>query len=431
MAVVQRLNQHHPKVIDLSLERIERLLERLGNPEDQLPPVIHIAGTNGKGSSLAFMRAIAEAADLKVHAYTSPHLVTFNERIRIAGEIISDQALLDLIDEVETVIADHGGDEPITFFEITTAIALLAFSRTPADLVLLETGLGGRLDATNVIQRPAVTALTPISHDHAGFLGDDLAGIAFEKAAIMKPGVACVTTKQDPIVLDVIRGFAEDVDAPLIVEDENWWVAIKGEQLTVMTPEGEIEPPLPALPGPHQLQNAGLAIVAMAALGDDRITRQAVAKGMSNVEWPARLQKLTRGPLIEKLPDNWELWLDGGHNPAAGKAIAATLKNWPGDAIEKPLHLITGLINTKDPSGYLAPFKDHAETLTTVTIPGEEASISAEDLSKIAGELGFAARPAQLVSDAIDQIRAEEKVPARILICGSLYLAGIILKDNN
>ena len=427
MDLVQRLNQHHPKVIDLSLDRIERLLEQLGNPQENLPPVIHVAGTNGKGSSLAFMRAIAEAAGLKVHAYTSPHLVHFNERIRLAGTLISDDALLALIDEVEAI----NGDAPITFFEITTVIAFLAFSREPADLVLLETGLGGRLDATNVIARPAVTALTPISQDHAGFLGEDIGGIAVEKAAIMKPGVTCVTTKQNTTVLDVIRGFAEGVDAPLIVEDEDWWVAIKGEQLTVMTPEGELEPPLPTLPGAHQLQNAGLAIVALAALGDERITRQAVAEGMTNVSWPARMQVLKKGPLVDKVPPEWELWLDGGHNPAAGEAIAATVKAWPGEKDSQPLYLITGLINTKDPAGFLAPFKDHVAGLWTIESDGEEASLSAEELCATAEKIGFKARPASSLSDAISEIIAQQKSAARILVCGSLYLAGIVLRENS
>ena len=423
MDLVQRLNQHHPRVIDLSLERIERLLAVLGNPENNLPPVIHIAGTNGKGSSLAFMRAIAEAAGLRVHVYTSPHLVNFNERIRLSGEQISDDALLVLIDEVEA--ANEGA--PITFFEITTAIALLAFSRQPADLVLLETGLGGRLDATNVIARPAVTALSPISYDHAGFLGDDLAGIAVEKAAIMKPGVPCVTTKQDQAVLDVIRGFAAGVDAPLIVEDEDWWIAIKGDQLTVMTPEGEIEPPLPSLPGPHQLQNAGLAIVSLAALGDERISREAVAKGMTDADWPARMQKLTKGLLSDKLPADWELWLDGGHNPAAGKALAATVKSFD----DKPLYLITGLINSKDPSGFLSPLKDLTTALWAIEITDEEASLNAEELSSIAQEIGFEAVAASSIDEAISQIITKTNSPARILVCGSLYLAGSVLKDNS
>ena len=417
MDLVQRL-----KVIDLSLERIERLLGELGNPQDSLPPVIHIAGTNGKGSTLAFIRAIAEVAGLRVHVYTSPHLVTFNERIRLCGKPISDAALLALNDEVEAI----NGTAPITFFEITTAIALLAFSREPADLVLLETGLGGRLDATNVITRPAVTALSPISQDHAGFLGDDLAGIAVEKAAIMKPGIACVTTKQDKVVLDVIRRFAASVDAPLIVEDEDWWIAIKGDQLTVMTPEGEIKTPLPALPGPHQLQNAGLAIVTLATLGDARITRKAVAEGMTSVDWPARMQQLTSGPLIDQLPNNCELWLDGGHNPAAGEALAATVRSFD----DKPLYLITGLINSKDPGGFLAPLKNQTSALWAVEIADEEASLNAKELTATAQDVGFNAVAASSISDAISQIVAKTNSPARILICGSLYLAGKVLKDH-
>jgi dihydrofolate synthase/folylpolyglutamate synthase len=422
MDLVHRLGQHHPKTIDLSLDRIKRLLSALGNPEENLPPVIHIAGTNGKGSSLAFMRAIAEAAGLKVHAYTSPHLVHFNERIRIKGKIISDLNMLGLIDEVEAL----NGNAPITFFEITTAIALLAFSRSPADLTLLETGLGGRLDATNVVTRPAVTALTPISHDHAGFLGNDLGSIAREKAAIMKPRVTCLISKQRPVVLDVIRETANNVEAPLSIEGEDWWVTKNGDRLIVTSPEGELELPLPELVGPHQLQNAGLAIMALAALGKNKITANTIAKGMKSVEWPARMQKIIQGPLTTSLPNDWELWLDGGHNPAAGEALALTLRTF----MDRPTHLITGLLNTKEPVGFLKPLQKYTKTLNAVTIPSQDASFPAEKISEIASKIGFNARSAASVSDAITQIVTEETSPSRILICGSLYLAGIILKEN-
>jgi dihydrofolate synthase/folylpolyglutamate synthase len=422
MDLIQRLNQHHPKVIDLSLDRINRLLELLGNPQNSLSPVVHIAGTNGKGSTLAFIRAIAEAAGLKVHVYTSPHLVRFNERIRISGEIINDHELLGLMAEVEAI----NGNAPITFFEITTAIALLAFSRIPSDLVLLETGLGGRLDATNVITRPTVTALTPISHDHAGFLGHDLAGIAKEKAGIIKRGVACVTAKQDPLVLEVIKNSAEEIDAPLSVQDENWWVAVKADKLSVMSLDGQINPPLPNLVGPHQIQNAGLGIVTLAELGDKRINRQAVATGIKNVDWPARMQLLTKGPLCAQLPNHWELWLDGGHNPAAGVAIAATLKT----LTDGPIHLITGLINTKTPAEFLAPLRQYTKSLTAINIVGSDASFSAEEISIVAKEIGFQAKTASSVTKAIEEIVSAEKSPSKILICGSLYLAGNILEEN-
>ena len=422
MNLIQRLNQYHPKVIDLSLDRINHLLELLGNPHKSLPPVIHIAGTNGKGSTLAFMRAIAEAAGLNVHAYTSPHLVRFNERIRINGKIISDQYLLELITEVEHV----NGNAPITFFEITTAIALTAFSRISSDLVLLETGLGGRLDATNVISRPIVTALTPISHDHAGFLGNDLKNIAREKAGIIKSGVACITAKQEPSVLKVIKHTAEDKDAPLSIEGQDWWVAIKGNNLSIMSPEGQINPPLPNLVGPHQIQNAGLGIVTLAALGDKRINRQAVERGIKRADWPARMQRLTRGPLCEKLPKNWELWLDGGHNPAAGEAIAATL----GTITDRSVHLIVGLLNTKSPVEFLAPLLQYSKSLTAIEILDTDSSFSANEILEAAKKIGFQAKTAKSISTAIRKIITEEKLPSMILICGSLYLAGNILKEN-
>ncbi len=421
--LTQRLNQYHPKLIDLSLDRINRLLEKLGNPQNLLSPVIHIAGTNGKGSTLAFIHSIAEAAGLRVHIYTSPHLVTFNERIRIHGKPISDQELLELIIEVETKNAKN----PLTFFEITTAIAFLAFSRHPSDLILLETGLGGRLDATNVVPRPTVTALSPISNDHARFLGHDLKSIAKEKTGIMKPGVACITAKQDPLVLDVIKRRAEDIDAPLSIENEDWWVAVKGKNLSIMSQDGEINPPLPNLVGPHQIQNAGLAIVTIAGLGDSRITRQAVSVGMNSVQWPARMQKLTRGPLCAFLPTDWELWLDGGHNPAAGLALAATIKGFEGGSI----HLITGLINTKVPSDFLVPLRNYTHSLTAVAIPDEESSYSANQICSIARKIGFRANTAISVSQAVKNIIAEQRSPSKIIICGSLYLAGSVLKENN
>lgn len=422
MDLVHRLNQHHPKVIDLTLGRINRLLELMGNPQNSLPPVIHIAGTNGKGSTLAFMRAIAEAAGLKVHVYTSPHLVKFNERIRINGEIITDQWLLELMNEVESI----NGDAPITFFEITTAIALLAFSRSPGDLVLLETGLGGRLDATNVIARPTVTALTPISHDHADFLGNDIEEIAREKAGIIKQGIACVTAKQQPLAHKVIRKIAENMGAPISIEDKDWWVAVKGKTLSVMSPEGEINPPLPNLIGPHQIQNAGLAIVTLAGLGDKRINRQAVATGIKSADWPARMQRLTQGPLCGQLPMGWELWLDGGHNPAAGEAIAATLRNLSDD----PVHLIVGLINTKSPAEFLAPLRRHSKSLTSIKISGSDSSFTADQIFIAANKIGFHAKKAESIEGAIKDIVSSEKSPAKILICGSLYLAGNVLEQN-
>ena len=422
MDLIQHLDRHHPKVIDLSLDRINRLLESLGSPQNLLPPIVHVAGTNGKGSTLAFARAIAETAGLTVHTYTSPHLVKFNERLRIAGTIINDQDLLELVIEVE----DINNGKPITFFEITTAIALLAFSRTPSDLVLLETGLGGRLDATNVITRPTVTALTPISFDHAAFLGDDLTHIAREKAGIIKRGVPCITTKQNHSVIKVIENIAEDLDAPLSIEDKDWWVAIKGERMSVISPEGQITSPLPNLIGPHQIQNAGLAIITLAELGDKRINRKAVAAGITNAEWPARMQRLTSGPLCAQLPDDWELWLDGGHNPAAGVAIASTIQG----LTDNPIHVITGLINTKTPAEFLTPLLKYSKSLTAVNIVDSDASFNADEIFTVATKIGFQAKTATSITDAIENIISVEKSPSKVLICGSLYLAGNILKEN-
>ncbi len=402
MDVVQRLNQFHPKVIDLSLGRIERLLGLLDNPQDRLPPVIHVAGTNGKGSTIAFLRAIAEAAGMTVHCYTSPHLVRFNERIRIAGNLIDDDKLLSLIEECETA----NGDQPITYFEITTALAYLAFSRSPADVTLLETGLGGRLDATNVISKPAVTILTPISLDHAGFLGDSLTGIAAEKAAIMKPGVPCVSAKQERNVVDVIKGYAEEIGAPLSWEPD------------------KLPTPI-SLVGVHQVQNAQLAVAAANLLEDTRITEGAIRTGLENTQWPGRLQRLDHGPIVDALPIGWEVWLDGGHNPAAGRALA----NWAAENKTQPLHLIAGILNSKDARGFLSPLAGEADSLHTVTISGEGASLTSGELSALAGDLSIEVKAASSIRDAVASLTKSGNT-GRILICGSLYLAGQVLAEN-
>ena len=423
MRLIERLSKYHPKVIDLSLSRIERMLSLLGNPEKRLPPVIHIAGTNGKGSTLAFIRAIAEAAGLNVHTYTSPHLVKFNERIRINGNIIEDEILLELVEEVEII----NGNAPITFFELTTAVAFLAFHRTPADLVLLETGLGGRLDATNVIKRPAVTILSPISYDHIRFLGNNLADIATEKAGIMKTGTVCITSKQEPIVLDTIRRISDDINVPLKVENEDWWVSILGDKLLVNTYEGELKLPFPRLLGNHQLHNAGLATVALAALGDGRVTENALREGMKTVDWPGRMQRLTIGPLPEILPEGWELWLDGGHNPAAGEAIAETIEAQG----VKPVYLIIGMLRTKNPIQFLEPLVPYISEVRTIRVLGEEASMNADELCNIAVSVGLNAYASENILEAISQIINAQQISGKILICGSLYLAGSVLRENS
>jgi dihydrofolate synthase / folylpolyglutamate synthase len=408
----------HPKLIDLSLGRIETLLARLGNPEKHLPPVVHVAGTNGKGSTIAMMRAALEAAGRRVHVYTSPHLVRFHERIRVTGELIAEDELTALLEECEE--ANRG--EPITFFEITTVAAFLAFSRTPADIVLLETGLGGRLDATNLIEKPRLTIITPVSLDHQQFLGETLGAIAAEKAGILKRGVPCVMARQAPQARAVILETARTVKSPVIEQGPDWKIASRGGNLIFDDALGRRLFPSPALAGPHQVENAGLAIAALGRLGELSPRPKFVAQGLCDVAWPGRLQRLTRGPLVQALPEDWELWLDGGHNPAAGANLAAFAgSEWK----DCPLHLVSGMMNSKEAGGFLAPLAGVAETTACIAIPNEANSFSAKALAAM-----IDARPMPSAADAINAIVRENTAPARILICGSLYLAGTILADN-
>ena len=424
--ILERLTRLHPKVIDLSLGRIERLLARLGNPHLKLAPVVHIAGTNGKGSTLAFLRAGLEAAGKRVHVYTSPHLVRFNERIRVDGEIVDDTALAALLEECEAA----NGEEPITFFEITTAAAFLAFARAPADMVLLETGLGGRLDATNLIPRPAACAISPVSLDHQHYLGNTLTLIAAEKAGILKVGVPCAVAAQEPDALAAITARADEIGAPLFLQGRDWTVARKGTGLEYRDKNRTLALPVPNLPGRHQTGNAGLAGAVFSIL--DRqglgIPSSAIAEGMTRAQWPARLQRLTHGPLADALPKGWELWLDGGHNPAAGAVLAAQAAAWGAQSPALPLHLVVGMINTKDIAGFLAPLARCARSLAAVTIPDEANAVPAEAVCAAAS--GIAAHPASSVAQAIQAIVSAQENPARILICGSLYLAGTVLADN-
>lgn len=418
-SVLARLSQLHPKVIDLSLERVLALLDKLGRPQDRLPPVIHVAGTNGKGSTVATLRALYEAAGLGVHVYTSPHLVRFAERIRIAGRLPEDGALLALLEEVERV----NGPEPITFFEVTTAAALLAFARTPADVVILETGLGGRLDATNVVAGPALTIITPIAMDHEAFLGDSLAAIAAEKAGIMKAGVPCVVAAQPPEAEAMLAARAAALRAPLIRAE------------ATIAPDGgllfhDMKLPAPALPGAFQYGNAALALAAVEHLGATgvlpRLPQEILAVGLRRVSWPARLQRLTHGPLVEALPAGWELWLDGGHNPHAAEAIAAHAENWR----DRPLHALFGMLANKDADGYFAPLAARFAALRAVAIPGEPNTLTAEAAAEAARRHGCAdARPAAGLEQGLAELVGHAG-PARILICGSLYLAGTVLARN-
>lgn len=413
--LLSRLMSLHPKIIDLTLDRVWRLLAALDHPERELPPVVHIAGTNGKGSTLAMIRAGLEGADLRCHAYTSPHLARFHERIRVAGTLISEPDLAALLAECETA---NGGTQ-ITYFEITTVAALLAFARVPADYTLLEVGLGGRLDATNVIEKPALTVITPVSLDHQQFLGDTLPEIAGEKAGILKRGVPCVVGRQDEAALEVIEARAARVGAPLLVYGQHWHVGVEHERLVYQDEDGLLDLPLPVLPGPHQIENAGAALAALRALK----TGDAEA-AMTCAEWPARMQRLRHGPLVESAP-GLELWLDGGHNPAAGRALAATLDGLP----KHETHLVCGMLRTKDVRGFLDPLSRHAASLRAVSIPGEAATLSSADTADAARHVGLIAEESGSVEEALAEI-ATHHPEARVVICGSLYLAGDVLRKN-
>lgn len=416
-AVLARMMALHPKIIDLTLDRVWRLLDALDNPQNTLPPVIHIAGTNGKGSTQAMIRAGLEAAGNTVHAYTSPHLARFHERIRLAGDLISEAHLTEILDECYA--KNDGGN--ITYFEITTCAGLLAFARTPADYTLLEVGLGGRLDATNVIDQPELTIITPISIDHEQFLGNTLTKIAGEKAGIIKRCVPCVVGPQPDEAMDVIEATAARLGAPLIAYGQHWHVWEERGRLIYQDERGLLDLPLPNLPGAHQIQNAGAAIASLRHLGkDDSAAEAAVTQAF----WPARMQRLAEGPLVEAAPEA-ELWLDGGHNPAAGQAIGTHLASLP----KRPTHLICGMLNTKDISGYLTPMMPHVASLTAVSIPDEQNTLPADETARMAREVGMQASEADDVQSALAAIVAEEP-NARVLICGSLYLAGAILREN-
>ena len=393
--VLARLTALHPKLIDLKLDRVLHLLERLGNPERRLPPVIHVAGTNGKGSTVAFMRAMLEAAGRRVHVYTSPHLVRFNERIVVAGEMLPDGELLALLEECER--ANEG--RPITFFEITTAAALLAFSRAPADMLLLEVGLGGRLDTTNVVERPAVTAITPVARDHTQFLGETLAEIAAEKAGIVKPGAPLVLAPQEEEARAVILAKAAHEGAPVY---DDWRVSegmFHGRRMKLALPEL-------GLAGAHQAGNAGLALACLEGFG---LPEAALLRGLENAHWPARLQRLSEVP---------EIWLDGGHNPAAGRVLAKWLAGRP-----ERFDLVVGMLDTKDRDRFLAALAPHIERTVTVPVPGSAAFVPAEALAETARTVGMRASAAPDAETALRRLAGVRPV----LIAGSLYLAGAVL----
>jgi dihydrofolate synthase/folylpolyglutamate synthase len=428
-SLLEALSALHPRRIDLSLERIERLLERLGRPQDRLPPVIHVAGTNGKGSTVAFLRAALEAAGRSVQVYTSPHLVRFNERIRLGasggGKLADDATLIGAIEEVRRV----NSGEPITFFEVTTAVAFHLYAARRADFCLLEVGLGGRFDATNVIDEPLAAVISSVSHDHADFLGENLAGIAAEKAGILKRGRPGIIGRQDEHALAMIALEAKERGASLFRQGSDYMAFAERGRLVYQDDDGLLDLPLPRLLGAHQIDNAGLAIATLRRAGV-KLPAAAIEAGLANVDWPARMQRLRSGPLVEAAPEGSDIWLDGGHNPAAGAAIATAFAEIH-DRDPRPLVLIAGMLTTKDPAGFFRPFAGLARHAMTVPVPDSQAGFEPETLAKFAMDADVPARPFANVRAALAALRTGlADQPPRILICGSLYLAGSVLKEN-
>ena len=415
--ILKRMMSLHPKVIDLTLDRMWRCLEAVGNPHLALPPVIHVAGTNGKGSVQAMIRAGLEAEGQVVHAYTSPHLAWFHERIRVAGDIIDEATLAAVLDEVY----DNNGGGQITYFEITTVAAFLAFARARADWTRLEVGLGGRHDATNVVADPRLTIITKIDLDHQQFLGETLPEIAYQKAGIIKRSAPVVVGPQHDAALEVIEKEAARLGAPVIAHGQHWHAWEERGRLIFQDENGLLDLPMPNLRGPHQIGNAGMAIATLRHLG---FGEAACEGAVTRAYWPARMQRLVEGPLVD-IAGETELWLDGGHNPAAGQALADTLAGMP----PRPTHLICGMLSTKDVEGYLRPLAARAESLAAVAIPGEAATLPAEATAAAADAVGLKATVAASVEEALREI-VTLSPSVRVLICGSLYLAGSVLREN-
>jgi len=418
-AQLDRLAKLSPAGDRLGLERITALLDRLGRPQDKLPPVFHVAGTNGKGSTVAFLRAALEAAGRKVHAFTSPHLVRFNERIRVAGRLIDDEPLAAFLAEVHDASA---GIEP-SFFEAATAAGLLAFARTPADACLLEVGLGGRLDATNVVDRPAVTGIASLALDHQQFLGSSLVGIAAEKAGIAKRGVPLVTQSYAPQISACIRQIATDVGALWLPRGGGWDAYIRAGKVRYRDASGRLDLPLPAMPGKHQAMNAALAVAMLRHQQSLDVPDSALQAAMERADWPARMQRLPDGPLARLLPKGSELWLDGGHNASAARAIAQLVRDRFADGL--PLVIVFASLGTKDPKAMLAPFRGLAANVLTLPIADHDSRDPFE-LVEVARSVGLNAEAFERLPDALSSIRG----PSRVLICGSLYLAGEVLAAN-
>ncbi|MGX5800759.1 bifunctional folylpolyglutamate synthase/dihydrofolate synthase [Bradyrhizobium sp. Arg314] len=427
---IEHLMTLHPKGFDLSLDRVTRLLERLGNPQDRLPPVIHIAGTNGKGSCAAFSRALLEAAGHLVHVHTSPHLVNWHERYRLAaeggGRLVDD----DVFAEAIARAAEVNAGQKITVFEILTAVTFILFSEHPAEAAIIEVGLGGRFDATNVIKRPAVSVIMPISMDHEAYLGDRVELIAAEKAGIMKRGCPVVIGAQESeTALQVLIETAERLDCPTVVYGQDFLAFEENGRMVYQDEDGLMDLPSPRLPGRHQFANAAAAIAAVKAAGFE-ISHRATEKAMTHVAWPARMQKLPQGKLVELAPKGAEIWLDGGHNPGAGIVIAEALAEQE-EKNPRPLILISGMINTKDQTGYFSAFKGLARHVYTVPVTSSDAGVPNDELALRAAEAGLSAEPVSSVASALMLLRDSWDGPApRILIGGSLYFAGAVLDEN-
>ncbi|MDB5631461.1 MAG: FolC bifunctional protein [Tardiphaga sp.] len=424
--MLTRLSALHPKTIDLSLDRMQRLLAQLDHPECQLPPVIHVAGTNGKGSTIAYLRAILEAAGLRVHAFTSPHLVRINESIRLGGVLVRDDELLATLAHCERV----NKGEPITLFEIETAAALYLFAKHPADVVLLEVGLGGRLDATNVIDTPIACVITPIGIDHTDFLGDSLIKIAAEKAGIIKRRVPVIVAEQLPETTAVIEQQARKLHAPLHSTGQEWHVNVERGRLVYQDDRGLMDLAAPRLFGRHQFDNAGLAIATLRALDMFKIDATAYEAGVARAEWPARMQRLTSGKLVEIAPHNSEIWLDGGHNADGGRVVAAALGDLE-ERVSRPLVAIVGMMANKDAAGFLANFAGLTRHIIAVQIPDRSGAMAPDALADAARGLGMRVETSASVAAALESLtRLAYEVPPRILITGSLYLAGHVLAEN-
>jgi dihydrofolate synthase / folylpolyglutamate synthase len=428
--LIARLSTLHSSRIDLGLDRMHRLLQQLDHPERKIAPVIHVAGTNGKGSTVAYLRAILEAAGLRVHVFTSPWLVRINESFRIGrkggGVLVGDDELREVLDYCERVNAGA----PLTFFEGKTAAAFCLFAQNPADVVLLEVGLGGRFDSTNVIEQPLATVLAPISMDHMEFLGDSIAAIAGEKAAIIKPGVPAISAEQTAEAMAVIEAQAKRMRAPLFAAGEGWHVNVERGRLVYQDERGLMDLAAPKLFGRHQFDNAGLAIATLRTVEGFRIGAAAFEAGIVNAEWPARMQRLACGALADLGPSGCEIWLDGGHNAEGGRVVAAALGDLE-ERVSRPLVIIAGMMGNKDAAAFLANFAGLTRHIIAVPIPGTDNAMPPDRLAAAARGLGMRVEIADGIEPALQALaKLAYEVPPRILITGSLYLAGPVLALN-